>query len=84
MDRDDFINRCGSIIQPMTIEKICGMLDEYYKVGFESDTMLKNTTSRIYNLRLDEVTPIQIKEVTFIIAILLSKHLTNSLKIYLN
>lgn len=84
MTESDIIKKCNEIITPMNILVIANMVREFDEKGDKCDTMLKNTTSIIYDIKLDEATIEHMKSVVIILSLYMSSHIINSLRIYPN
>lgn len=84
MNEKEFLDKCNKVMMPMDITTIAGMIIEFDKSGYNHDTFIKKTTSRIYGVKLDEVTIEQIKSVIMMSSLYMSSHIVNSLRIYPN
>lgn len=84
MTVEEFKKRSWDIISPMDITVISIMVREFFTVPANQDSLLKNTTSRIVDKKLDEVTNEDMKEVVIMLSLYMSCHITNSLTFHNN
>lgn len=84
MNEKEFLFKVNKVITPMDITTIAEMIIEFDKVEYNRDTFIKKITSRIYGVKLDEVTIEQIKSVIIMCSLYLSSHIINSLRVYPN